>query len=126
MKAQKQYQFIINADISPFSPNKRSHWRKKAAQVAAARDLATLAWYGADRPHIRQPVAVELFVERPRLLDHDNAVASCKPFIDGCLSGALLPDDSPEWVWMLTIRQAKRKYHRLTITATVMEEGDNG
>ena len=126
MKAQKQYQFIINADISPFSPNQRSHWRKKAAQVAEARGLATVAWYEAGGHRIRKPVAVELFVERPRLLDHDNAVASCKPFIDGCLSGALLPDDSPEWVWTLTIRQAKRKYHRLTITATVIQEDNNG
>lgn len=123
---RKAYQFVIPQDISELTPNKRHHWRVKALYAKAARELATISWLEAGKPRIDCPVAVRVLVERPRLVDYDNALAACKSTLDGVLSGNLLPDDSPRYVRALTIEQRKAAYHRVTITVIELQDVKGG
>ncbi len=56
---------------------------------------------------------------RNRLIDIDNI--SCKSAIDGLVHAGVLPDDSPEHVAEVTIKQVKAKVER-TIITVVWEE----
>ncbi len=53
---------------------------------------------------------------RNRLIDIDNI--SCKSAIDGLVHAGVLPDDSPEHVSEVTIKQLKAKVERTIITVS--------
>ncbi len=85
-------------DINLLSPNARLHWRAKATRVKVARTKAHLAWIAAGSPRFDAPVSVAIHVQRARIIDADNALACCKPLIDGIFGGNATPDDSAQWV----------------------------
>lgn len=85
-------------DINRLSPNGRLHWREKAGRVKSARSMARIAWIRAGKPTWSVPVVVAIHVQRGRVIDADNALACCKPLIDGIFGGNATPDDSAQWV----------------------------
>lgn len=91
-------------DINRLSPNGRLHWREKAKRVKVARSIAYHTWknlFGA--PTWSVPVTVAIHVQRGRIIDADNALACCKPLIDGIFGGNATPDDSAQWVEFLPV-----------------------
>lgn len=94
------------------SPNQRSRTFHKAARIKATmREAAAWAWVGAGKPRARGPVNVTVTVRRGRAIDLDNALASCKPLIDGLFNDAITPDDSIAWIKSYTIKlDVAKKY----------------
>ena len=86
------------------SPNARVHWRTKALAVADTRFLVKALvlrfWFDGGRGQqadgTRRRLTIR--VQRPRVMDHDNLMASCKSVIDGAVSGGAAVDDSPTWL----------------------------
>ncbi len=60
-------------------------------------------------------------LHRQRLLDQDNAVASCKPVIDACRKCGLIAGDSRKWL-DLTVDQVRDEDERTAITIIPMLE----
>ncbi len=61
-------------------------------------------------------------LHRQRLLDQDNAVASCKPVIDACRKCGLIAGDSRKWL-DLTVDQVRDEEERTEITIIPIPEG---
>lgn len=96
---------LVAADPHMASPNKRQHFHVIAKIKRTMRSAASWAWIGAGKPRATGPVHVTVIVRRGRAIDLDNALAGCKPLIDGLFNGAITPDDSMDWVKGYTIRQ---------------------
>lgn len=111
----------VSCDINRLSPNGRLHWREKASRVKAARTRAYFAWKAADSPRFTTPVTVAIHVQRGRVIDADNALACCKPLIDGIFGGNATPDDSAQWVEFLpiTFETGDKFRRRETVTFTI-------
>ena len=92
-------------DVGRCSPNRRLHWAVRAREVKAARLAARVAWRVAGEPRMTGPVDVSLFIRRGRVVDQDNALASCKALLDGLFNGGITPSDSCEWVRYVDVRQ---------------------
>lgn len=79
------------------SPNGRAHWAAKARAVKAMRYRAAaevLAARGKDRAvWPAATVQVTYYHRDRRRRDGDNALASCKAFIDGIADAGLVADD---------------------------------
>lgn len=80
--------------------NDRHHWRRKATDVAAWRQMAL--YNAAKRAHhIEQEpsmVCVTLDVPDRRRRDPSNAFPCVKAIVDGLVDAGWWPDDTPEWV----------------------------
>ena len=62
---------------------------------------------------IKFPVRIEIISYRHRLIDIDNI---CVKFvIDGLVSARVLPDDSPEFVESVTVKQVKSDEERTLV-----------
>lgn len=96
---------IVTVDPHVNSPNQRRHFHATAKIKATMREAARWAWIGAGKPRATGPVRVTVTVRRGRAIDLDNALAACKPLIDGLFNDAITPDDSMAWIKGYTIRQ---------------------
>ena len=108
-------------DINRLSPNGRLHWREKAKRVKSAKSRAYFAWIAAGKPTWSVPVTVAIHVQQGRVIDADNALACCKPLIDGIFGGNATPDDSAQWVEFLpvTFETGAKFRHKEIVTFTI-------
>jgi len=84
------------------NPNWRGHWTQRHR---ASKELKRSAYYctlnANDKGIIFEKATVGVtFLVRDRRYyrDADNAIASIKPAIDGCVATGLLPDDATEYL----------------------------
>lgn len=81
----------------PEGPNvtKTWHWAKKAKKVKQWRVMA--AWMASKHrpktPFSKIELSIIRFSSQP--MDADNAIASCKPLIDGLKDAKIIVDDNP-------------------------------
>ena len=101
--------FVILFDVARVSPNQRLNRWERNRRNQAGRLNAFNEWAHAGRPQVDCPVVVDVVIRRARALDHDNAVASLKPCLDGIFKDALTPDDSPRWLTLGEVRQETAK-----------------
>jgi len=93
---------LINA-APPESLNKqeRMHWGERRRVRQRWKDEAAVAWLNAGRPRFHRPeVQFRLYYRDARRRDPDNALASCKPILDG-LKGRAFEDDHSGVVTLL-------------------------
>lgn len=90
---------VFSVDGHPPSPNvtRRLHWGERARQCKVFKDA--IGWQArAKASEEPWPVAhadITVYYRRKPWHDHDNAVAMCKPVIDGLKHGGLIVDDRP-------------------------------
>ena len=89
---------VVPVDPQKTSPNKRMHWGQLARAKQAARQAAHLSWIAAGKPRMGKPVLVTVVIRRGRSIDPDNALAACKPLIDGLFNAAFTPEDTEAWI----------------------------
>lgn len=71
----------------------RMHWAQRQRLRDWWAQQAWLAWMEAGRPRFQRPtVQYRLYYKTNRRRDADNAIASCKPILDG-LKGHAFDDD---------------------------------
>ena len=71
----------------------RLHWAKRKRLREWWAQQAWLAWLRAGKPRFERPIIqYQLYYRTNRLRDADNAIASCKPILDG-LKGHAFEDD---------------------------------
>lgn len=99
----------ITFDIARCSPNRRMHWRTRAREAKAARAAARWAWRISGEPRAIGPVEVSILIRRGRVMDEDNALASCKSLLDGLLNDGVTPNDSLAWVRHVEVGQETGK-----------------
>ncbi|KKL85242.1 hypothetical protein LCGC14_1956660 [marine sediment metagenome] len=84
------------------SANYKGHWSKKAKLVKIFKDAAYYCALQANPERITlSKASVELTFVVPDLRyvkDPDNAIASVKAAIDGCVLAGIVPDDSSEYL----------------------------
>jgi len=94
------------------NPNWRGHWSKKAKAVKEFREMAMYCAINAYEGvipvgvmYVKAKVAVTLVIpDRRYYRDPDNALASLKPAIDGCVdAGVILGDDDKHLRYKLPI-----------------------
>ena len=91
------------------NPNFRGFWAKKAKAVKESRQMALLCAINASegRPpwYVKAEVSITLVIADMRYYrDPDNALASLKPAIDGCVdAGVILGDDDRHLRYKLPI-----------------------
>jgi len=81
------------------NPNYKGHWSRRAK---AARELREVAGWRAKQErmrwlqgHEKAEVSVTFVIrDRRGYKDIDNAIASLKPAIDGCVDAGIIPGDS--------------------------------
>lgn len=121
---------VIPDTPSPLlSPNARVHWARKAKQVGIARQLAKettkASLTAAERvaigqhAHIGYTVAISWEKGRRGFRDEDNALSSCKAFLDG-VADALGIDDRRFRVRGVSMESTTRAG---VTTITLMTEG---
>lgn len=109
---------VVPFDPSRLSLNQRLHWRERKRRNDQAKLVARLAWNQAGQPKLDRRARVSIIVRRGRTIDADNALSGCKPVIDSLFcgrrwpSGAILPDDGPEWLELTIPRQEPGKAYR--------------
>lgn len=98
------------APTLPLSINKAHslHWSARRRQTNPWRDFATMmtrTWrLGVWKGWEAQPVTVQLALEfrtGARRDPHNYVGTTVKAFVDGLVSGGLIPDDTPEWATIL-------------------------
>lgn len=101
---------LFNAPTEPLSINKAHslHWAARRRQTDPWRDLAVYItrralrhdWSGWEP----QPVTIQLtlpFRTAARRDPHNYVGTTVKAFVDGMVTGGLIPDDTPEWATIL-------------------------
>ena len=83
------------------SLNWRGHWAQRARAVKTLRGAAmicALSCSNWSRPNYEKAKVSITFVipNRHHIKDSDNAMASIKPAIDGCVDAGIIVDDSPD------------------------------
>lgn len=94
------HRLVLGMALDPLlSPNARAHWAKRHKHGASARREA--GWLAKEqRPAhpLTGPLAVSVTIcwagKRGRLPDADNALAMCKPVLDGLTDAHVWHDDS--------------------------------
>lgn len=81
------------------------HWSQRHRVMKQARELARWCWLQADSPKAAGKVRVSLIVRRGRVMDTCNIVGGAKPLLDGLFTNAIVPDDSPKWLELGSVRQ---------------------
>lgn len=101
----------VPVDIARTSPNAltRLMWQERGRRKKTAKEAARVVWVCAGRPRVDCPVIVDIVIRRGRKLDADNALAACKPAIDGLFKDGLVPDDGPRWLTIGEVRQESGK-----------------
>jgi len=91
------------------NPNWRGHWVQKYKATKSFRDAAHICYLADNRgepPFFKKAsLAITLIIPSRRYIrDPDNAIASLKPAIDGCVdAGVILGDDDEHLVYKLPI-----------------------
>lgn len=115
-------QISVSVDVQGASPNNRGHWRKLYRIKKAMREAAQWAWVAAGKPVSDVPVRYSILIRRARRIDGDNAIACCKPLIDGLFHKAVTPSDSGRWVTLGTVTQETGKKWKLAPEVVVTIE----
>ena len=105
------HRLVLGMALDPLlSPNARAHWAKRHKHGASARREA--GWLAKEqRPAhpLTGPLAVSVTIcwagKRGRLPDADNALAMCKPALDGLTDAGVWGDDRQ--IEQLTVRQER-------------------
>lgn len=110
------------------SPNARVHWAQRARAVSVARQVAFGATHQSVDEATRQQIAahqhigyrIQIAWEKGRkgARDEDNALASCKAFLDG-IADALEIDDARLHVRGISFDRTSRTG---VVTVTLLEE----
>lgn len=106
----------VKWDAAATSQNKlrgMGTWQMVAA-IREAREAGFRGWIDSGKPVWREQVAVDIIVRKAREMDEANLCGACKAAMDGVFVGrqygriflpAALPDDSPKWLKLGTVRQ---------------------
>lgn len=119
------------------SPNARTHWRSMAKHKAQARadaKILTLAAMQASKlkfPFGKCEVRMVWYMGgaqsgyKPR--DKQNAIASLKYALDGCIEAGVLPDDSHRWLDFgpVTFLRTKKEHGGRSAVVLVFTELNN-
>lgn len=105
------HRLVLGMALDPLlSPNARAHWAKRHKHGATARETA--GWLAREQRPVRPlsgPLAVSVTIcwagQRGRLPDADNALAMCKPVLDGLTDAGVWWDDRS--IERLTVRQER-------------------
>ena len=104
------------------SPNARVHWARKARAAKAYRTAANACALAASQLARPQWSKAELFItiiisDKRHIRDTDNAIASIKPAVDGCVDAGIIEDDNPECLIYRTpvLYQVDREIAPMTI-----------
>lgn len=100
----------IPIDVNTQNPNRRGKLRSWLQAKAAHKEAAHTMWLLAGKPKASSPVIVSVIIRRYRVLDEDNAWASCKAIFDALFNRnrhlyGITPDDSAKWVTLGTMTQ---------------------
>ena len=82
------------------NPNWRGHWSARAKAARSFRGAAMVCALGAsdfshpDFPRAQLSVGI-VIPDRRYMRDTDNALASLKPAVDGCVDAGIIRDDAP-------------------------------
>jgi hypothetical protein len=95
---------VIKVPMLPakeLNPNWKGHWAQRARAAKTLREatyLCALMQSKNTRPGYKKAeVSVKFLVRDWRYIrDADNALASLKPAIDGCVDAGIIQDDSPD------------------------------
>jgi hypothetical protein len=101
----------------------RMHWTRRRKYNLMWFQEVALALHGylvRDRPERKCRLTITL--HRRRLLDHDNAVASCKPVIDACRKCGLIYQDSPKWIDLQVLQVRDLEERTEIIVAEISDE----
>lgn len=124
MATPRTWRFVL--DAIPPGPNDRLHWAGRSRQSAPLRD--SVAWQAkaarlSGAPLLdRAQVTITLYRVAGRERDHDNAVATVKPLVDGLVAGGLLVDDSPAHI-ALEVQQERGACRGVHIVVTELIGG---
>ena len=83
------------------NPNWRGHWSQRYKASKSFRDAAHICYLaGSQRvaePFLKAECSITLFIPSRRYIrDPDNAIASLKPAIDGCIDAGVIQGDDDE------------------------------
>lgn len=117
-------------DLPVYNANSRGHWRQRAEQVKAWREM--VCWLArADRIPPLDAVEVELMMipADRRRRDCDNTVGVLKPCIDGLRDAGVLAEDHAQIVQAVTCRithpQPSLPAHRWLLTIWTLPAEDD-
>lgn len=104
----------------------RLHWAKRRRLREWWSEQARLAWLAAGRPWFSRPIVqYRLYYPTRRRRDPDNAVAGCKPILDG-LRGHAFRDDASDVVTIAPpVIDVDRRRPRTEIVLTETEQEDD-
>jgi len=113
------------------SPNWRGHWAARArASKQCRRDayLCALATQAEGKYQLlksrfnKARLKVTIYIpDKRHIRDGDNALASVKPFIDGCVDAQIIPDDDPSHLTIEGVEYVVQK-EKAPITALEFKE----
>lgn len=78
--------------------NSRAHWAKRHRAAKKMRDDAALLGIHDGFTFMALKARVTYHFHHWRLIDLDNLVIGCKPFLDGLQDSAVIPEDNPEHI----------------------------
>lgn len=76
------------------SPNARCHWAQKARAVKKARAMAATIAKAAMIGEPFKRASLHMHFYNARRTDNDNAIAACKPLLDGLQDAGVIDNDS--------------------------------
>lgn len=126
LRATRVRVITVTIPGQPPTPNARRHWRQIAHDNAVWKDAAWKAalhvkpegW--APLPYVALEVVVIVPDKRHR--DFDNAMASCKPLIDGLVVAGIMAGDSNREVDSFRVRfQYRKGVSAVSITVTELD-----
>lgn len=124
-------EFTVPGDlVGDLSPNLRLHYYERHRRAQDWKGRAFLAWRDARVGRVEGKARIQFVVRRGRVVDPDNALASCKALIDGLKDEpgrpALLPGDSARDVEYAPVRfeTGARWKARPEVVVLVGGEGD--
>ncbi len=96
------------------------HMNRHKARKAAKGDMLLIARVAPVPEGGLSPVSIRIDWHGWNRVDRDNALARCKPYIDGLVDAGVIPDDSPEHVTRIYIGRMviERADQRVVITVT--------
>ena len=108
----KPVQIIVYVNAYSLSHNARMGWRARKRLDDEAKREAHLGWLLAGSPRYSGRVRVSVVRHGSRLVDPFNLLDGLKAVVDGLFTArgcGIVPDDSPRYLELGTVTQAKCK-----------------
>jgi len=96
---------VIPVNLKKTNPNTSQHFMRLHQHKKMLKTDAYNLWLVAGRPRSKAPVVVSVTARVWKQMDRDNILASLKAAFDGLFKGAVVPDDSSDWVSFGKIEQ---------------------